>query len=212
MIVVAETEATMKLYDSQHAPNPRRVKIFLAEKGIDIEPVQLDLGTGENLRPEFLAKNPMGRVPVLELDDGTCIAESVAICRYFEELHPDPPLMGTDAVDRAIVEMWNRRMELGVFAPCSYSFRHLHPFFADRYPQIAEWGEESKKNALEQLAWLDGDLADREFIAGDRFTIADITALTGIDFGRVSKIRIQDDQVNLKRWYESVTSRPSAKA
>jgi len=202
----------MKLYDSLHAPNPRRVKIFLAEKEIDVESVELDLGTGENMLPEFLAKNPMGRVPVLELDDGICISESVAICRYFEELHPEPPLMGTDARDRALVEMWNRRMEFELFGPCSHSFRHLHRFFAGRYPQVAEWGEECRTYARERLAWLDGELADREFVAGDRFTIADITAFTGIDFGKVTDIRIQEDQVNLKRWYEGVKSRPSAKA
>jgi glutathione S-transferase len=199
----------MKLYDAQHAPNPRRVKIFLAEKGIEVEKVEIDIAKAENATPEFLAKNPMGRVPVLELDDGRCIAESVAICRYFEELQPEPPLMGTDAVDRATVEMWNRRVELGLFAPCSYAFRHLHPFFADRYRQVAEWGELAKGEAGEFFAFLDGQLADRDFVAGDRFTVADITAFCGIDFGRVSKIRIQEDQANLKRWYDAVKSRPS---
>jgi glutathione S-transferase len=154
----------------------------------------------------------MGRVPVLELDDGSCISESVAICRYFEELQPDPPLMGVDALDRATVEMWNRRMEFEIFAPCSHAFRHLHQFFAGRYPQVTDWGEECRRAAREALGWLDRELAEREFIAGDRLTIADITALCGIDFGRVSKIRIQDEHENLKRWYEAVSSRQSAKA
>jgi len=202
----------MKLYDAKLAPNPRRVKIFLAEKGIDVDTVDIDIAKGENQQPEFLAKNPMGRVPVLELDDGACIAESVAICRYFEELQPDPPLMGVDALDRALVEMWNRRMEFGIFAPCSNAFRHLHRFFAGRYPQVAEWGEECRRTSQEAFGWLDGELADRKFIAGERFTIADITALCGIDFGRVIDIRIQDEQVNLKRWYDTVSARPSAKA
>jgi glutathione S-transferase len=199
----------MRLYDSEHAPNPRRVTIFLAEKGIEIEKTQIDLGKAENATPEFLTKNPMGRVPVLELDDGTCIAESVAICRYFEEQHPSPPLMGADALDKAMIEMWNRRVEFGLFGPCAYAFRHLHPFFAERYEQVAEWGELSKEEAVNFFAFLDGQLADREFIAGDRFTIADITAFCGIDFGRVSKIRIQEDQANLQRWYDAIKARPS---
>jgi glutathione S-transferase len=202
----------MKLYTAPLAPNPRRVRIFLAEKGVEIETVDIDIGAGENQQPEFLVKNPMGRVPVLELDDGICIAESVAICRYFEELHPEPPLMGTDAQDRALVEMWNRRMELELFAPCTHAFRHLHEFFAGRYPQVAEWGEECRSAARERLTWLDGVLADHEFVAGDVFTIADITALCGIDFGRVSQIRIEEDQQNLTRWHETVSARPSARA
>jgi glutathione S-transferase len=200
------------LYSSAQAPNPRRVRIFLAEKGVQVPIVEVNIGAAENLKPEFLAKNPMGRVPVLELDDGACIAESVAICRYFEELHPDPPLMGTDARDRALVEMWNRRLELELFAPISHAFRHLHRYFAGRYPQVADWGEECRRSARDRMSWLDQVLADREFISGDSFTIADITALAGIDFGRVSDIRIQPEQANLKRWHEAVSSRPSAKA
>jgi glutathione S-transferase len=202
----------VRLYDSAHAPNPRRVRIFAVEKGLPLDSVQVDIGAGENLEPAFLAKNPMGRVPVLELDDGTCIAESVAICRYLEELQPEPPLMGTDALDRALVEMWNRRVELELFAPISHAFRHLHRFFAGRYPQIPDWGEECRRHARERMSWLDQVLDDREFVAGDRFSIADITALTGIDFGRVSDIRIQPEQANLKRWHEMVSARPSATA
>jgi glutathione S-transferase len=202
----------MKLYDSKTAPNPRRVRILLAEKGIEIPTVEVDIGKGETRTEEFRRKNELGVLPVLELDDGTCIAESVAICRYFEETHPQPPLMGTDARDRALVEMWQRRIELEVFLPILQVFRNTHPFFKGRIPQVAAWGEVNRAHAEKQLAWLDRVLADRPFIAGERYTIADITALCGIDFGRVSKIRIQPEQKNLNRWYEAVAARPSAKA
>ena len=202
----------MKIYDSQTAPNPRRVRIFLAEKGIKVAYEQVDIVAAANRAPEFRAKNPLGTLPVLELDDGTCIAESVAICRYFEELHPDPPLMGTSARDRALVEMWQRRMELELFIPITQVFRNTHPFFAGRIPQVAEWGEVSRKHADATMAWLDRELAGREFIAGPRYTIADITALCAVDFGRVSKIRIAPEQTNLSRWHAAVSARPSAKA
>ncbi len=202
----------MKIYESQTAPNPRRVRIFLAEKGIAVPYEQVDIVKADNRAPAFRRKNPLGTLPVLELDDGTCIAESVAICRYFEETHPEPRLMGTDARDRALVEMRQRRMELELFKPVTQVFRNGHPFFAGRIPQVAEYGEVCRKAAEARLAWLDTVLAEREFIAGDRYTIADITALCGIDFGRVSKIRIQPEQVNLARWHAAVSARPSAKA
>ena len=202
----------MKIYDSQTAPNPRRVRIFLAEKGITVPYEQVNIVTAENRSPAFRGKNPLGTLPVLELDDGTCIAESVAICRYFEETHPQPPLMGVDARDRALVEMWQRRMELEIFGPITQVFRNLHPFFAGRIPQVAEWGEVNRTAVEARLAWLDSVLAEREFIAGDRYTIADITALCGVDFGRVSKIRIQPAQTNLARWHAAVSARPSASA
>ena len=202
----------MILYDSKVAPNPRRVRIFLAEKGLEVPTRQVDIGKGESRKPDFRAKNPLGTVPVLELDDGTCIAESLAICRYLEELHPEPPLFGTDARDRALVEMWNRRMELEVFAPIAQVFRNGHAFFKGRIEQVPEYGEVCRRAVDKRLAWLDGELAGRPFVAGDRYTIADITAMVGIDFGRVSDIRIAPDQKNLARWHEAVSSRPSAKA
>jgi glutathione S-transferase len=202
----------MKLYDFTMAPNPRRVRIFLAEKGIQVPTVQVDLASGENRKPEFLAKNPMGTLPVLELDDGTYLAESVAICRYFEEQKPNPPLMGIDHKDRAIVEMWQRRMELEIFSPIAQAFRNTSDFFKGRIPQVPEWGKVCKEAALKRLEWLDKELAKRPFIAGQRYTIADITALVGIDFGRLSAIRIAPEQANLARWYKEVSSRPSAKA
>lgn len=202
----------MKIYDSRTAPNPRRVRVFLAEKGVTVPYEQVDIAKADNRSTEFRRKNPLGTLPVLELDDGTCIAESVAICRYFEELHPDPPLMGTDARDRAVVEMWQRRMELEVFGAITQVFRNTHAFFAGRIPQVPEYGEVCRNSADARLAWLDGVLAEREFIAGERYTIADITALCGIDFGRVSKIRIQPQHTNLARWHAAVSSRPSAQA
>lgn len=154
----------------------------------------------------------MGTLPVLELDDGTCIAETGAICRYFEEVQPDPPLLGVDAKDKAVVEMWNRRMELELFQPATLAFQQQHEFFKGRVPQVPEYAAVSKAKAEKTLAWLDGVLADRAYIAGARFTVADIVALCAVDFGRVSKIKLQPDQKNLARWHEQVSARPSAKA
>jgi glutathione S-transferase len=151
-------------------------------------------------------------VPVLELDDGTCISESVAICRYFEELHPQPPLLGVDAKDRALVEMWNRRMEFNILQPIADAFRQRHDFFKGRIRQLPEYAELQRLNAEDGLNWLDQELAARRFIAGDRFSIADITAVVAIDFGRVSKITIKPEQQNLARWHAEVSARPSAKA
>jgi glutathione S-transferase len=202
----------MKLYDNVMAPNPRRVRIFLAEKGITVPTVQVDIAKAENRSPEYLAKNPLGGVPILELDDGSILSESVAICVYFEGLHPQPPLLGVDARDKAFVEMWQRRMELGVLSNTAGCFRNTHAFFKGRIPQVPEYGAVCKEAALKQLAWLDGELAKRRFIAGDRYTIADITALVGIDFGKVSDIRVLPEQKHLSRWYQEVSTRPSAKA
>jgi len=202
----------MKIYNSPVAPNPRRVRVFLAEKGLTVPLEDVDIGNRVNRQPEFLKKNPLAGVPVLELDDGTYLAESVAICRYFEGLHPEPPLMGVDAKDRAVVEMWNRRMELAVLMPIADSFRQRHEFFKGRIRQLPEYADLQKQNAEDSLKWLDTELAGRRYIAGDRFSIADITAMIAIDFGRVSKIAIQPDQKNLARWHAEVTARPSAKA
>ena len=202
----------MKLYGSPVAPNPRRVRIFLAEKDIEVPIVDVDILKAENRQPDFLAKNPLGGVPILELDDGAILAESTAICRYFEETKPEPPLMGLDARDRAIVEMWLRRVEFEVTFPIFQAFRNTHDFFKGRITQVPEWGAVCKKRAIQQLAWLDGELGDRPFVAGDRYTIADIALLVGIDFGRVSEIRVEPEHKNLARWYGEVSSRPSAKA
>ena len=202
----------MKIYNSPVAPNPRRVRVFLAEKGVQVPYEDVDIGKAVNRQPEFRKKNPMAGVPVLELDDGTCIAESVAICRYFEELHPEPNLFGVGAKERAQVDMWNRRMEFNLLQPIADTFRQRHEFFKGRIRQVPEYADVQRLNAEDSLKWLDGELANRKFIAGDRFTIADITAMIAVDFGRVSKIAIQPDQKNLARWHAEVSARPSAKA
>ena len=202
----------MKIYDTHTAPTPRRVRIFLAEKNVPMEYVQLDLQKGENRTPEMRARNPIGKVPVLELDDGTCIGESVAICRYFEELHPETPLMGTTPLEKAQIEMWQRQVEQGLFMAVGMCFQHTTGYFKDRMTPVKEYGVESGKIAKKYLGLLERRLGESEFIAGESFSIADITALCAIDFGRVVDVRIQDDQENLKRWYQAVSSRPSAKA
>jgi glutathione S-transferase len=203
----------MKLYDMGRAPNPRRVRIFLAEKGIDVPKQEVDLGGLEQFSEQFTAKNPMQRVPVLELDDGTIISESVAICLYFEKLHPEPNLFGKDALESAKVEMWNRRLELHFYGPVSQSFRHASPAMAKReIPQIADWGAACRDKAASFVDFLEKDLSGREFVAGDRFTIADITALCTIDFMRVIKLSLTPEMKNLTRWHQTVSSRPSAKA
>ncbi|HVA68973.1 MAG TPA: glutathione S-transferase family protein [Candidatus Binataceae bacterium] len=202
----------MKIYDSKVAPNPRRVRIFLAEKGVEVPYEQVDIGTAKNRTPEFLKINPMGGVPVLELDDGTHIAESVAICRYFEALHPTPPLMGTDARDQAIVEMWHRRMELNFLGMVAGAFRNTSEFFKGRIPQVPEYGEVCRQAAEKMFGFVDQTLANRQFIAGDRYSIADILALVAVDFAKAVKLRITPEQTNLKRWHDAVSSRPSAKA
>ena len=199
----------MKLYTNKVAPNPRRVAIVLAEKGIELPTVEIDLANRGNYEPEFMQRNPLARVPVLELDDGSYLAESIAICRYFEERQPDPPLFGRDHQDRALVEMWDRRMEHEVMLNVTSVFRHLHPYWNDRIRQVAEYGEICRTNLDERMAWLDGELVDRPFIAGEAFSIADITAVAAFDLGRVSKIRISEDHANLSRWYQEMGERPS---
>ncbi|HRD74752.1 MAG TPA: glutathione S-transferase [Hyphomicrobiaceae bacterium] len=202
----------MKLIETKLAPNPRRVRIFLAEKGVAVRTEELDLMKGDLKTPEFTAINPMQRVPVLILDDGTALSETMAICRYFEETVPNPPLMGRDAKDKAIVEMWNRRIELGLFNHIASAFRHLHPAMAkNEVPQVAAWGEANKPKALEQLAVVDQQLAKSAHIAGDSFSVADITALVAIDFMRLARIQ-RPPLANLDRWYAAVSARPSAKA
>jgi glutathione S-transferase len=202
----------VRLYDSEAAPNPRRVRIFLAEKGIEVPRVEVDLGRGGSREAAFLARNPLGAVPVLELDDGTCIAESVAICRWFEETHPEPPLFGAGPLERALVEMWQRRVELEITQRVFHCFQNTHAWFQGRLEQVPAYGEVARKTALARLAWLDEELAGRPFVAGDRYTIADITALVGIDFGRVVGIRIAPEQKSLARWHAAVSARPSARA
>lgn len=201
----------MKLYDGGRAPNPRRVTVFLKEKDITVETIPVDMGKLGHKAPELTAKNPLQRLPILELDDGTVICESVAICRYFEEIHPNPPLFGLDAKDKAIVEMWNRRAELVFLAAVAAAFRHLHPAMVKwEVPQVPEWGEVNKPKALDFLRFLDGELAGREFIAGPRYTIADITAMIAFDFMKPARIVCLEELTNVWRWYRQVSARPSA--
>ena len=203
----------MKLLETRMAPNPRRVRIFLAEKGIQVPTEELDLMKGELQSESFTKLNALQRVPVLQLDDGTAISESMAICRYFEELHPEPPLFGTGALGKAIVEMWQRRMELGFMSAVTSAFRHLHPAMAEReVPQVAAWGEANKPRALEMLRILDEQLADNRFVAGDSYSVADITALVTVDFMKPARVQRPEGLANLDRWHKEVASRPSAKA
>jgi glutathione S-transferase len=203
----------MKLFDGGLAPNPRRVRVFLAEKSINIPLVTVDMEAMGHKSSEITSRNPLQRLPVLELDDGTIITESVAICRYFEELYPEPLLMGIDALDRAIVEMWSRRMELNLLFPVGHAFRHLHPAMKEwEVPQVPEWGEANKPKVIDVLSWLDNELAGREFVAGERFTIADITAMIAIDFMKPARIHVPKGCKNIFRWYNAVRARPSARA
>jgi glutathione S-transferase len=203
----------MKLYDAGRAPNPRRVRVFLAEKGVTVPVISIDLARLEHKAPAYVAVNPLQQTPALELDDGTVISESIAICRYFEELHPEPPLFGTGALERARVEMWQRRLEFGLLGTVAAVFRHLHPAMAEmEVPQVAAWGETNKPRVIEFLRFLDGELADRRFIAGDRFSVADITGLVGLDFMKPAKLSLPDDLSNVRRWHAELAARPSAQA
>ena len=204
----------MKIYEQKIAPNARRVRLFLAEKGLldSVEFVELDLQKGENRNADFRDKNMFAKIPVLELDDGTCISESVAICRYFEALNPTPSLFGVEALEQAQIEMWQRRCEMYFLNMVGLAFQHTSGYFADRMTPNKEWGEDCFKNASKFMHMLDKHLANSEFIAGDTFSIADITALITVDFARVIKLRRGEDQHNLNRWYDLVSARPSAKA
>ncbi|MBS3803991.1 MAG: glutathione S-transferase family protein [Oleiphilaceae bacterium] len=203
----------MKIYETKTAPNPRRVRMFMAEKGLldKAEFVEIDLAKGENLTPEYRARNPMKKVPVMELDDGTYIAETMAICRYFEESYPDKPLMGTTPVDKALSEQWLRWIEWHFSMPTVMCFQHSTGYFKDRMNPIKEWGEECRGAIEEFMTFLDGHLADKDYICGDSFSAADINAFATVDFNKVNKIRIQPEQVNLKAWYDRVNERPSAR-
>jgi glutathione S-transferase len=203
----------MKLYDGGRAPNPRRVRVFLAEKGITVPIEPVDLGQLQQRSDAFTAINPMQRVPALVLDDGTVIAESIAICRYFDALHPEPPLFGRGALHSALVEMWNRRAELHLLFPVAMVFQHLHPAMKIMVdPQVADWGEANKPRIAQFLQFLDGELKGRPYVAGESYTVADITAMIAVDFMRVSKLTVPDNLANVRRWYDAVLARPSAKA
>jgi len=202
----------MKLYDTTGAPNPRRVRIFLAEKGIDVPREQVNLFKFEQKSDGFRALNPMERTPVLVLEDGTALAESVAICRYFDELKPEPPLFGEGILGRAMVEMWQRRIELYLLFPVLTAFRHGHRAMATlENPQLPDLAEHGRVNALKFMNFLDAELAERRFIAGEAYTIADITALVALEFLKPAQI-VMPELSSLKRWFAEVSARPSAAA
>ena len=203
----------MKLYDGGRAPNPRRTRVFLAEKDIELPIEQVDLGAMQHKSAAYAAVNPLMRVPALVLDDGTVITESIAICRYFEALHPDPPLFGRGALEMARIEMWNRRLELHLLFPVSHVFRNSHPAMKEmEVPQVPAWAEANKPRAMDFLALLDRELANRRYAAGDRYSVADITGMIAVDFMKPAKLAVPDELTNLKRWHADVSARPSASA
>ncbi len=202
----------MKLYDLPPSPNARRVRIFVAEKGMEIPTVAMDMMKGENRQADYLAKNSLGKMPVLELDDGTCIAESGAICRYLEEIHPEPVLMGSTAVERAQVEMWNRRMELEILLPLIHVFGHTHEMWKGVHTQVAEWGELSRGKTLASLAWLNGEIAGRNYIVNDGYSVADITLQCALVLGKAVGVRVPENLGNVNAWFARVAARPTARA
>ena len=203
----------MKLYDGGRAPNPRRVRIFLAEKGVNIPTQQVDLGALEQKSVDYAAVNPLRLVPALVLDDGSVITESVAICRYFDAYHPKPELFGQPGREAAEVEMWNRRIELHLLLIVMQVFRHLHPGMkALEVPQVPEWGEANRPRVIEFLELLDKQLAGYPFAAGENYTIADITGLVAIDLMKPAKIAVPEGFHNVRRWHAAMTARPSSAA
>ena len=210
----------MKLYDFKLAPNPKRVRIFLAEKGIEVPLVQVNTREREQFSDWFRKINPGCTVPVLELDDGTCISETVAICRYFEAMQPEPPLMGRDAKGQAVVEMWNRRVEFEGTMAASEVVRNALPMFADRgiagqpdgVPQIPALVVRGKASMARFFDTIDARLGESRFLAGDTFTIADITAYITIEFVKRAEIEVPEACGNVRRWVEDVAARPSAAA
>lgn len=202
----------MLIYDTKTAPTPRRVRIFLAEKNIDIDYVQVDIVAGENISSEMRAKNPMGKVPILELDDGTCIAESDAICTYFEAIQPEPSLLGETPLEKGVIAQWARQVEFGLFMQVGMCFQHSTGYFKDRMTPVPEFGKQAGINASKFLHLLDKRLSENAFIAGDKFSIADITAFCAIDFARVVDIRPSEEHQHLLRWFKETKDRPSSKA
>jgi glutathione S-transferase len=202
----------MLLYSNSWAPNPKRVLIYLSEKNITVPAREIDMRQNEHKREEYSAINPLQEVPALELDDGTIITESIAICRYFEELHPDPPLFGRGAQEKALIEMWQRRIELQLYAAISAVFRHLHPAMAASEHQIPAWGEANKIRVHAFLDLLDAHLARNRFVAGEQFSIADITGYVAMQFMRPAKLPWPDHIRHVTRWHGEVASRPAMAA
>ncbi|HUF87070.1 MAG TPA: glutathione S-transferase [Thermohalobaculum sp.] len=199
----------VRLYGHPRAPNPRRVDIFLAEKGLEIPRTELNLMELEQRRPDYLGKAGVAQVPALELSDGTVLVESVAICRYLEALVPEPDMMGREVMEAVRIEMWQRRVELGLFSAVAHCFRHTNPHMAVMEEQCPDWGEANRGRIAARLAELDARLDGREWIAADRLTIADITALVAVDFLRVIKYPVPEEHAALRAWHERMRARPS---
>lgn len=200
----------MKLYSAHKAPGPRRILLALAEKGIsDVEIINIDLAAGDNLTREFQQLNPLKKVPVLQLDNGTCIAEGGAIYRYLEEICPEPPLLGTTPEEKAITEMWDRRVELAFLLPVGQCFQHSSGFFKDRMTPVAAWGEECGRQAAAFLPLLEEQLQQHTYVAGEHFSVADITTLSALEFARIIKLRAGDEFPAIQRWYKLMQQRDS---
>ncbi|MEP9378081.1 glutathione S-transferase [Aquabacter sp. CN5-332] len=201
----------MLLYLSTRSPHPRRVQFFLAEKGIEVPSVMVDLGKKENMEGDFPRLNPRKKLPVLTLPDGTVLAESIAICRYFEAVHPEPNLFGRTPQEQGLVEMWVRQSDIELMLPVQFAFRHLHPALAEReVPQVKEWGEANKPKVLDFLNYMDWRLSDSPYLALDRFSMADIVALVAVDFMRAARIAVPEGLTHLARWRAEVSARPAA--
>ncbi len=200
--------AMHRLHVTSTAPNPRRVLAFLAEKGVSVEIVEIDMGRREHYDPDYIARVGAPVIPALELADGTVLTESVAICRYVEALHPEPNLMGVDPLEAAVIEMWQRRVEFQLLLPIGFVFRHGHPSMASLETQVPAWSEANRPRVLRGLEMLDRRLATSPFVAGERFTIADITAWLAMDFMRVTKIRPPEELESLRRWQAKLADRP----
>ena len=202
----------MSLHDLSAGMHPRRVRIFMAEKGLSIERHEVDAAGGANAMPDFLRLNPLGKLPVLELDDGSAIAESLAICRYLEASHPQPPLMGTTPQASAHTEMWTLRMDHELSQPIALAFMHSSDFYRGRVEQVPEVASWARNRALQTMAWLDGELAERSHIAGDNYTLADIVAQCACVLGKAVGLRIPPEMTYLSRWFTQVSARPTARA
>lgn len=202
----------MKIYETKLAPNPRRVRVFLAEKGIEVPFVEVDMMKGEHKTPDYKKVNPLSQVPTLELDEGTCISETLAICRYFEETNPEPPLFGRTPVEKAHVEMWQRRIEFGLMMPTAFFFRHTNKMMAQLEQQNPEWGNQNKDRAIRFMKFFDRALEGHDFVVDDYYSAADVIAMTTVDFAAFAGLAVPDECKNLKAWHARVSARPSAKA
>jgi len=202
----------MILHDLSAGMHPRRVRIFMAEKGLSIERREVDAAGGANAMPDFLRLNPLGKLPVLELDDGSAIAESLAICRYLEAIHPQPPLMGKTPQASAHIEMWTLRMDHELSQPIALAFVHSSDFYRGRLEQVPEVALWARARALQTMTWLDGELAGRSHITGEDYSLADIVAQCAFVLGKAVSLRIPAAQANLMRWFAEVSARPTARA